>query len=244
VAPSSAELIRACARNHRSWMAAGARATGGRVWSERGLHCSFTPGEHGGQLLLPFPGRFSPRAIGAAVRWADRRGVGITGCWSTGLGPDRTLEERLLACGFCTGWQPHWMARSLRGVRPPADPRVTLATEVPEFDAHGQALLTLTRRRPARFWLAIARTGEGRIAGFAWAHVAAGVAGVYDVVTFPNAQRQGLGTAMTNAVLAAARLAGARQAVLNATPDGELLYRTLGFRSLGWGRTWWRHASA
>jgi len=29
--------------------------------------------------------------------------------------------------------------------------------------------------------------------------------------------------------------------VLNATPDGELLYRTVGFERLGEGRTWWRH---
>jgi hypothetical protein len=29
--------------------------------------------------------------------------------------------------------------------------------------------------------------------------------------------------------------------VLNATGEGEALYRALGFTSLGLGRTWWRH---
>jgi hypothetical protein len=30
-------------------------------------------------------------------------------------------------------------------------------------------------------------------------------------------------------------------ATLNATGEGELLYRALGFRSLGHGQTWWLH---
>jgi hypothetical protein len=29
--------------------------------------------------------------------------------------------------------------------------------------------------------------------------------------------------------------------MLNATGEGELLYAALRFRSLGRGRTWWRH---
>jgi hypothetical protein len=32
-------------------------------------------------------------------------------------------------------------------------------------------------------------------------------------------------------------------ATLNATPEGELLYRTLGFRSVGMAQTWWRDVS-
>jgi ribosomal protein S18 acetylase RimI-like enzyme len=241
--PSDATLVRASARNHRSWMAATARASGGRVWTERGLPCALQRKDRG-ELLIPFPGRYPPEALDTALAWADRHAVGITGCWSTGLQPDRLLTQRLLERGFETGWQPHWMATGLRERDAPADPRVSLVTEVPEFDAYGSALLALTRRRPARFWLAVARLPEGRLAGFAWSHVAAGIAGVYDVVVFPHASRQGLGRALTAAVLTAARQAGARHAVLNATAEGELLYRALGFRSLGWGRTWWRHASA
>jgi hypothetical protein len=43
------------------------------------------------------------------------------------------------------------------------------------------------------------------------------------------------------AVCRAAANAGARMATLNATGEGELLYRALGFRSLGLGQTWWLH---
>jgi hypothetical protein len=42
-------------------------------------------------------------------------------------------------------------------------------------------------------------------------------------------------------VCTAAGAAGARYAVLNATPDGKKLYETCGFRQIGEGITWWLH---
>ena len=52
----------------------------------------------------------------------------------------------------------------------------------------------------------------------------------------PPFRRRGLGTALLQAVSAAAAAAGARHAVLNATPE---LYETCGFRQIGEGITWW-----
>ena len=129
------------------------------------------------------------------------------------------------------------MAADTRALAPDADERVMLADEVPEYDDYGTALLSLTRGRPRRFWHAVARV-DGAYAGHAWAHRAAGVAGLYDVDVLPRARRRGLGRALTGVVAGAA---GARWAVLNATGQGERLYAALGFRSLGHGRTWWRH---
>ena len=68
-----------------------------------------------------------------------------------------------------------------------------------------------------------------------------GGAGIYDVDVAPAHRRQGLGRALTSAVCRAAAAAGARVATLNATGEGELLYRALRFRSLGLGQTWWLH---
>ena len=59
--------------------------------------------------------------------------------------------------------------------------------------------------------------------------------------SLPSQRRRGLGRALTLAVCRAAARAGARVATLNATGEGELLYRALGFRSLGLGQTWWIH---
>ena len=54
-------------------------------------------------------------------------------------------------------------------------------------------------------------------------------------------RRRGYGTGLLRTVCTAARRAGARHAVLNATPEGELLYNSCGFTRIGEGITWWRH---
>ena len=60
---------------------------------------------------------------------------------------------------------------------------------------------------------------------------AAGVAGVYLVGTLPNEERHGLGTALTQHVLRAARASGYQRAVLQSTEAGESLYASIGFEA-------------
>lgn len=55
------------------------------------------------------------------------------------------------------------------------------------------------------------------------------VAGLYWIATVPEARGQGLGAAITQALLAQARRAGCRYAVLESSKDGYRLYRRLGF---------------
>ena len=54
-------------------------------------------------------------------------------------------------------------------------------------------------------------------------------------------RRRGLGTGLLHAVCSAAGDAGARHAVLNAAPEGKLLYSGRGFTQIGEGITWWLH---
>jgi GNAT superfamily N-acetyltransferase len=61
------------------------------------------------------------------------------------------------------------------------------------------------------------------------------------MAVWPPFRRRGIGSALLAAVCTAAAEAGARNAVLNATPEGKLLYSTAGFTQIGAGRTWWRH---
>jgi ribosomal protein S18 acetylase RimI-like enzyme len=70
--------------------------------------------------------------------------------------------------------------------------------------------------------------------------VAAGLAtdrdgdcGIYNISTLPAERRNGLGTAVTAALLQAARTRGCVTASLQATPVAERLYARLGFRDLG-----------
>lgn len=71
---------------------------------------------------------------------------------------------------------------------------------------------------------------EGAPAACSTLYLHAGVAGVFNVGTDPEARRQGLGTAVTVAALRQARAAGCRYGVLHSTEMGLSIYRKLGFR--------------
>ena len=61
-------------------------------------------------------------------------------------------------------------------------------------------------------------------------YFAAGVAGIYNVVTVPEVRRKGIGTLMTLALLQEARMAGYGISVLHTSKMGFNVYRQLGFQ--------------
>jgi GNAT superfamily N-acetyltransferase len=212
-----ADLIDAAVAAHVSWMCAVADATGGRVWRENGLLALHQPLPHN-EVLLPFPERIDKQPLERVLAWSRANGVRMVGCW----GRD---EHAPPPPGFDEGWQPHWMAGGQTGA--PRDDRVEETRAVPEYDEYGQALLNSmpgTRHFVARV--------DGEFAGMAWRHDDA----LFDMFVAQRFRRQGLGAALVRAACAHGPV------VLNATAEGELLYRSLGFESLGYGRTWWLRA--
>ena len=65
---------------------------------------------------------------------------------------------------------------------------------------------------------------------------------IFDVATPPPLRRRGYGAAMTAAAVQAGFAAGARYALLNATPDGLPLYARLGFQTVD-TLTYWETSS-
>jgi GNAT superfamily N-acetyltransferase len=221
----SAALIRAAAANHRSWFRRLARARGGGVERAGGLDLVVEPGS----ATVAFP---RSRRVDAAVERIRELGVREASCWT--VAPDRDLGTRLIARGFGWGWQPHWMALDLARL-PEADERHRVTSGhvgIPDDVPYGG-----DPDVPPAVHMSIAV--DGHIAGHAAMNPWRGVAGIYSMGVSTAHRRQGIGRALTIAACRIAAEHGCTHATLNATGEGELLYRAVGFESLGWGQTWW-----
>jgi ribosomal protein S18 acetylase RimI-like enzyme len=211
--PDRDALLRAIVANHRVWFRRGA---GARVERVGGVELVV----NGAEGALPFPLKRTRAAVADALVRVDELALRTVACWS--LDEDKALGTLLIARGFEWGWQPWWMALDL-GRLPSEEP--------------GHRVLH--RRRGAVHLLAV-RDEQRNIGGVVvnpWRRIA----GIYDMGVRPEHRRRGIGRSLTLAACRLARELGCTHAVLNATPEGELLYRTVGFQRLGEGRTWWRH---
>jgi len=220
------------------WYGRCARLTGGEVWQDDGLDWVWMP--HSRSLMLMFPTAADPSALARGVERGKRQDAKIVGAW-LGLPAEDAVAGALSKAGFERGWAPWWMAAPMSAIFGPPDPRIVLEDDTAEYgEPEDRELLVLAQARPQVDWHAAARV-DGRFAGRCWSHLAGQLVGIFDMAVWPRFQRRGLGTGLMRGVCAPAAAAGAEHAVLNATPEGEKLYLTMGFERLGDGITWWLH---
>ena len=182
--------------------------------------------------VLAFP---RPDAdLAAAVDLALEAQVREASCWA--LAPDDDLGGRLHTLGFQDGWAPHWMGIDPRDAAPPPDSVVEETTECADTVPYASGEHRRVLGGDVRHFVV---RDEGIIVGHAVLDVDGESAGIYDMGVVPRARRRGHARALTLAALAAARGAGCTGVTLNATGEGEPVYRGVGFESLGWGMTWW-----
>jgi ribosomal protein S18 acetylase RimI-like enzyme len=181
-------------------------------------------------IAFPAPGA----DLAGAVRLAVERGVREVGCWA--YAPDDELGARMRALGFQDGWSPHWMGIDPRTVTAAPDRSVEETVECADGLPYGGAGHGAIAGDGVHHF--VVREGEA-IVGHAVLDVAGDQGGIYDMGVAPHAQRRGHATALTLAAVARAREEGCTGVTLNATGEGEPVYRSVGFDSLGWGMTWW-----
>ena len=218
----------AVAENHRAWFRRSSAAVGAPVAALPGGELCL------GREAMIFPsGELDADALIAAIHTSGARTVG---CWSLHDNPE--LSTRLLARGFTWGWRPHWMAIAVPDVPPPPGAVLPFVVE-PAAPPYATTLpYAPLGPEPAEATRLGVRLRE-KIVGSVVVHPFKGVAGLYGMGVAPKVRRRGIGSALVLAALDAARAEGCRHVVLNATDDGEHCYHACGFRSLGWGQTWW-----
>lgn len=202
-----------------------------------------------GVLSAQPPGDDAARMVQDALGYFRARDVGSFTWW---LAPDLEPEgwsAHLLAHGFRTNDQTPGMALDLAALPPPA-PHPLIIRHVddrPTLDAWGRTFMqgygmpeslapvftellgSLGMDLPLRHYLGWL---DGRPVAASSMFVAAGVAGIFNVATLPEARRRGLGSAMTLAPLFEARDLGYRAAVLQSSDMGYPVYERLGFTTL------------
>jgi GNAT superfamily N-acetyltransferase len=214
------ELVRSAAICHVAWLSRGATVR------HREPDARWVVRKRDASLLFPrLGGEDLRRVISQFVAAAAEAQVDTAACWATVAGRPPELGDELLARGFETGWRPHWMA---------------IEALPPQQEGLPDGVTIEVEPRPKGRWRATARR-DGEFAGIANALLVGDGAGVFDVYTPDEERRRGIGWATTRATLAHAFEAGATHATVNATDMGTQLYAAMGFRSLGYGQTWWLH---
>lgn len=240
--------------DHATWFRYRASTDGGSVHQLGSAVLAASPGKPGINLLLSpdAEAEDAEKLLDLGMKLAMKQNPGgAFRCWSSFADVPRTWLSIILGRGLAWIWQPQWMSLPLsQRFAVDAPPGVTIVPaddacppmldDVPYRDDQWHARQGRSGNVEVRCFVAVA---DDNVVGVVtlFIHERDGVtrASLFDVGVSPRWRRSGVGRALTCTALNAILDAGARTATLNATPDGALLYTSMGFRDLGAGCTWW-----
>jgi hypothetical protein len=254
-----AELLTACIDNHVELMRRIGRASGGTVAHNHGLDWIHAPRPVGSvTVAVTRPPAPEVRAhIDELVQFCRDHAVETLSYWACAETLRSPLGTWLGARGFRWGSRPHWMGLDVRDVgdmallRQQADtinvstPDRLTGWDVPELPCLDprEALIreAMIAERPRRYWQAL-MWSDGRPVGQMSFHLTTGelgVCGLHDTVVVASERTAGPGLVRFAWPLRFAAEKGCRYLVTNAAQERASLYKMAGFRSLGFGQTWW-----
>lgn len=214
-----------CQRTQHAWFRALAEATGGRSFSTHHMDWVWLPNTR--QMLCLFPTEITESGLAPALAEAERRGAQTVGVWM-----NASVREGILPqWRFERGWQPWWMTRALDVE--------TVAAASESLDGR----ISVSAAVENQVWYAAASSDDDVVAScYAYYPPDQGakhLAGIFDLHVNEENRRTGIGTSLVNKLSEVAFNAGAEHLLLHATPDGQQLFRSLGFDLIGKGQTWW-----
>jgi GNAT superfamily N-acetyltransferase len=240
-------------RNEAEFLLSLGRAGGGEEREDAGVHWSIGGSPIGYHNCVIRANLDADEADGVIVASQEAmRRHGVPGSWHVwpSMCPN-DLVERLKAHGFDSGPEPG-MAADLSSVPDAASPdgfvveRVRDASDLARYEAvlasgfgEGPPEARWTCEMYARIGLGDNVPWRHFVGALGGISVACGslfftgdAAGLYFMCTSPDHRGRGLGTAMTRAVMVAAREEGFSTAVLGSSPMGQRIYERLGFREV------------
>jgi hypothetical protein len=256
---SDTELRAAAAINHVDWMTRLALASGGTVAEEAGVTWSYVA-RAATEVTVAVTQPPAPPArehLDRLLAMCRDKQVDRIGYWAFSQDYRQPLGAWLGARGFRPGGQPHWMALDLLAIPDlPPLPQLSQATGVritERFAPRADSVLPcfhpdtarvrqeMTARQPRRVWHAVQWQDGEPTAQVSYCVTPGdlGICGLHDTVAVESARVAGIGLARAQWMFRFAADLGARYAITNAAAQTAGLYRMLGFRSLGFGQTWW-----